>query len=325
MLSPSQRSQRARIAAHASWAKTPDPAKRTSAARKSFLDRFEREVDPDGKLSPSERQRRAESAMRAHGAEAEHRAAMAEGANATGGYLVPSPVAGAYVDLLRDQIAVWQGMSHTLPWDGPGSTKALPVTVTDSLVTNLAEGVDMYPPAQNLTVGRYLFTARPYAAVESWSWELEEDSAVGVSDLVANSFANRMGRAIQSDFFYGDGATVINGLNTAAGLITQFEGGASPPALPTAAAGKAWTAVDAAITATATAKSYTDLIVTSPLCYSKYGQFQNSLFDSIEPTPTVQSYINGTGGPNRDGRFALTTAIKDNITVGADVTDVSEM
>lgn len=56
----------ARIAAHESWARTSDRSKRTQPARRGFLARFEREVDPDGSLTPQERQRRAESAMRAH-------------------------------------------------------------------------------------------------------------------------------------------------------------------------------------------------------------------------------------------------------------------
>jgi len=65
-LTPAQRSQRARVAAHSSWARTPDPAARTAPARKSFLDRFEREVDPEHKLPEKDRQRRAASARKAH-------------------------------------------------------------------------------------------------------------------------------------------------------------------------------------------------------------------------------------------------------------------
>ncbi len=60
-LSPSERVLRSRIAAHASWANTPDPSKRTEAARRAALDRFERLVDPEGELDPAERARRAES------------------------------------------------------------------------------------------------------------------------------------------------------------------------------------------------------------------------------------------------------------------------
>jgi hypothetical protein len=38
----------------------------TRAARSAFLARFEREVDPDAKLSPTERARRADAARRAY-------------------------------------------------------------------------------------------------------------------------------------------------------------------------------------------------------------------------------------------------------------------
>ncbi len=65
-MTPEERSLRARIAAHESWAHTPDPSARTAAARSKFMDRFEREVDPDGVLKPEERARRAEHARRAY-------------------------------------------------------------------------------------------------------------------------------------------------------------------------------------------------------------------------------------------------------------------
>lgn len=56
----------ARMAAHTSWAVTPDREARTRPARAAFLARFERLVDPDGALAPAERRRRAESARRAY-------------------------------------------------------------------------------------------------------------------------------------------------------------------------------------------------------------------------------------------------------------------
>ncbi len=65
-LTPSERVLRARQAAHVSWARTPDAAARTAPARERFLDRFEREVDPDGTLEPAERARRAEHARKAY-------------------------------------------------------------------------------------------------------------------------------------------------------------------------------------------------------------------------------------------------------------------
>jgi hypothetical protein len=56
----------ARIAAEISWARTQDRSARTRPAREAFLKRFERAVDPDGKLPPDERARRANHALRAH-------------------------------------------------------------------------------------------------------------------------------------------------------------------------------------------------------------------------------------------------------------------
>jgi hypothetical protein len=49
-MTPERRRRRARIAAHASWANTSDRTARTSAGTKAFLDRFERQVDPEGVL-----------------------------------------------------------------------------------------------------------------------------------------------------------------------------------------------------------------------------------------------------------------------------------
>lgn len=65
-LDAAQRSLRAQIAAHESWARTEDPAGRTANARKAMQDKFEHVVDPLGKLSPAERAKRAEHARKAH-------------------------------------------------------------------------------------------------------------------------------------------------------------------------------------------------------------------------------------------------------------------
>jgi len=55
-----------RIGTEISWSRTTDRSARTRLAREAFLRRFEREVDPEGKLPPDERRRRAEHAKRAY-------------------------------------------------------------------------------------------------------------------------------------------------------------------------------------------------------------------------------------------------------------------
>lgn len=59
---------RARIAAHSRLANATASDRRdmTAAARRAFEDRWERQVDPDGVLTPDERARRAEHAKKAH-------------------------------------------------------------------------------------------------------------------------------------------------------------------------------------------------------------------------------------------------------------------
>ena len=71
------RSLIARLAAHESWARTADPSARTEPARRALLDRFERQVDPDGVLSPEERVRRAGHARKAYFARLALRSAQA--------------------------------------------------------------------------------------------------------------------------------------------------------------------------------------------------------------------------------------------------------
>ncbi|MBB5164940.1 hypothetical protein [Mycobacterium sp. AZCC_0083] len=63
---PQFRSQRGRLGAYTSWAKTEDRAARTLPARRAMLDKFETEVDPEGKLTIQERAKRAEYARMAY-------------------------------------------------------------------------------------------------------------------------------------------------------------------------------------------------------------------------------------------------------------------
>ena len=69
------------IAAEISWSRTDDRSARTWPARHAFLKRFEKEVDPDGKLPADERHRRAEHAKRAYMLQLAKRSAAVRRAN----------------------------------------------------------------------------------------------------------------------------------------------------------------------------------------------------------------------------------------------------
>ncbi|BCT76925.1 hypothetical protein SCMU_27670 [Sinomonas cyclohexanicum] len=56
----------AQIAANESWAQTEDRSARTAPARAAMLAKFEHEADPEGRLLPAERARRAEHLRKAH-------------------------------------------------------------------------------------------------------------------------------------------------------------------------------------------------------------------------------------------------------------------
>lgn len=65
MLTPSERTLRARLAAHTLHSKV-DSTAHTEPARAAFLSSWEAKVDPDGVLPELERKRRARHALKAH-------------------------------------------------------------------------------------------------------------------------------------------------------------------------------------------------------------------------------------------------------------------
>lgn len=65
-MTAAERTLRAQVAAHESWARTTDRAARTEPARRAMLQRFERQVDPEGKLAPAVRAKLAENARQAY-------------------------------------------------------------------------------------------------------------------------------------------------------------------------------------------------------------------------------------------------------------------
>jgi hypothetical protein len=66
VIAPTVKDINKQIAAYISWSRTSDRSARTRPARQAFLNRFEREVDPDGLLPLAERHRRAQHALRAY-------------------------------------------------------------------------------------------------------------------------------------------------------------------------------------------------------------------------------------------------------------------
>jgi hypothetical protein len=84
-LTPEQATLKARAAANAMWAATEDRTARTEPKRQAFYARFERQVDPDGRLDPAERARRAGYARKAYMHKLALKSSMARAAKKRGG------------------------------------------------------------------------------------------------------------------------------------------------------------------------------------------------------------------------------------------------
>lgn len=63
---PAERRLRSQIGAHESWARTVNRSARTLPARQAAWERFEKLVDPEGKLPATTRVKMAENARAAH-------------------------------------------------------------------------------------------------------------------------------------------------------------------------------------------------------------------------------------------------------------------
>ena len=90
---PGERVLVSTLAAHTSWARTPDRPARTAPARAAFDERFLNVVDPKRELSEDERKRRAASARKAYFARLTLKSIQARRAKA--GKTTPSASDGA--------------------------------------------------------------------------------------------------------------------------------------------------------------------------------------------------------------------------------------
>ena len=84
MLTPEQRTIRGAIAANTRWSRE-DPAVNAGRGQAGLVEKFRREVDPDGTLPEAERERRAQCAYRAHFQRLALASSKARGARKGGG------------------------------------------------------------------------------------------------------------------------------------------------------------------------------------------------------------------------------------------------
>jgi hypothetical protein len=82
---PEARRRYGSIGAHTQWSRETDRTARTAGARAAFLDRFEREVDPEGALPAEQRAKMAANARKAYFLRLALKSAKARAAKKGGG------------------------------------------------------------------------------------------------------------------------------------------------------------------------------------------------------------------------------------------------
>lgn len=104
-MTPAERTQKARLAAHARWAREPDRSKATAPARRAALDRFERQAEEiHGPLKPKMRRKVARNLQAEHMTRMSIKAAAKakKSRNATGGAPAQSAAVNDPTEETRD-------------------------------------------------------------------------------------------------------------------------------------------------------------------------------------------------------------------------------
>lgn len=148
-------------------------------------------------------------------ADAERRA-MAEGAAASGGYLVPTVLSAQIVDMVRNQTRVIQAGATVVPMEN--RTLDVAKWTGDPTAAWHTENAVIAP--SDATIGKVTLTAQALAANVEVSWELLED-APGVEDRLREAFAAQFALKLDMAALYGSGtAPEPRGVKNTAG-VTQ--------------------------------------------------------------------------------------------------------
>lgn len=129
------------------------------------------------------------------------RRALSEGTGSEGGYTVPAPLAGEFIDRLRAKSVAIRAGARTVPMQS--ASLAMARLDTDPSVTWRLENalIDDSDPV----FSRVLLEAKAVAGIVKVSRELLADS-VNVSEMLTNAFAQTMALELDRVALWGDGA-----------------------------------------------------------------------------------------------------------------------
>lgn len=158
------------------------------------------------------------------------RKAQSEGIGGAGGFLVPTELATAILDL-RDQFGAFR--RRACVWPMGSDSSVFPRRTGGTQAFFIGEGASAQSGAgANFNVDGVGLTAKKLAALVILSSELDEDAIVGMVDYVSNEVAWALAAKEDDCAFNGDGTSAYGGIR---GLANIAQDGLHAKALVTAA------------------------------------------------------------------------------------------
>jgi HK97 family phage major capsid protein len=159
------------------------------------------------------------------------RAAQTEDAPASGGYLVPAPLAASIIDN-REVIGIARRVCDVVPM----SADTLGIPKVTAGLTVYAPGEGSSITASDATYGRVNLSAKKRAVLNQISSELSDDALVNMADRGAMEMARALALQEDKELIDGDGTATYFGET---GLLDAV----GSAGVSTAAAGSTWTAL----------------------------------------------------------------------------------
>ncbi len=140
--------------------------------------------------------------------------AMSEGSNSAGGFLVPDPLANEIIRLVENA-GVFRQNARVVPM----SSDSLAVPRRTGGLTVYYPGEGSSISASDLTFAQASISAVKYATISLMSTELNEDSVIGMSALLAEEIAYGIAVAEDTNGFIGDGTSTYGSITGVASAL----------------------------------------------------------------------------------------------------------
>lgn len=131
--------------------------------------------------------------------------------DARGGYTVPDELRAEVLRIAELQYGICRRDFQYLPFSGPGDTRKIPTLASSITVSWTGEGVAKN--GTNGTFGLVTQTLKKLTAIVPFTEELMEDTAINLTQLIAQLFAEAVAKEEDAQFLYGTGSPWTGILN----------------------------------------------------------------------------------------------------------------